>query len=770
MKKNLIILSLLGGILLSACDADKRYEIYERPDWLTGKVYTQMLEIEEMSLFTEMVHLTGYDTIIDRSGSYTVFGPNNEAVSDWLAAKGYAEPASVPEDELELLVLFHIVQNPWTKEQLMTLDVWGWIDTLDVNNDEPRGYKRETVLKLPNRKLGVLVQGDDADDNELSQVVDTTESSHYRMYLRDSRKFSPVFFKDYFDIYDLSSEDFAFYFDRSIGGPSDLYFGGGKLEGEAVFAENGFVYTIDRVVDPMLNAYQFLENGAEGQSYQDFLDLCNHFTRFNYNEDETFDQEGADQGLAVDSLFSLTYPDLAFDLMNERTTAPKGAIGLPGNVTIRYHHGVVAPTDAALAELEDRFFRHAGGWGSFDAAPRHIKRIVANSHLSNNPIYQTDLDKGFLNGEADQVYLDENNVIFKEYGSNATLMGLNKAIIPRAFSSVTGPVYLEKGYATSMYAIEQAGLLAALKRENEDYMLFVEPDIELSADSSLIYESKSEEFFLWQGTGQSVELVEVELDDLRTLLLNHVAVSRNRGIAKKEFVKNLAGNYLIVNNETGEVSGTQPTTERYYGEELMPNYPELISDEADNGATYSIKNWFSFIDKNLCQYLEINYPLFLGLLEETGLAKPKSNLLTFLSDNELYTVFAPKDSAIIAARTDTLDQEELISFLKFHFVQGEMIFTDGTSAPGYYETMRVDESSTEFNTVFSRMYVNPQVDLIRLPALEGGDFANIPESDSITNIMTGRRIANDGLFPNVVTTAVIHELDKALNFYELDTK
>jgi hypothetical protein len=45
------------------------------------------------------------------------------------------------------------------------------------------------------------------------------------------------------------------------------------------------------------------------------------------------------------------------------------------------------------------------------------------------------------------------------------------------------------------------------------------------------------------------------------LLLNHVATEQPKGIAKKEFIPNLAGNYIVVNNETGEIKGTGSTTD-----------------------------------------------------------------------------------------------------------------------------------------------------------------------------------------------------------------
>ena len=57
--------------------------------------------------------------------------------------------------------------------------------------------------------------------------------------------------------------------------------------------------------------------------------------------------------------------------------------------------------------------------------------------------------------------------------------------------------------------------------------------------------------------------------------------------------------------------------------------------------------------------------------------------------------------------TDTLTTEELRKFLMMHFVQGNMIFTDGNKPAGYYETTRVDEKSTTYTTVYTKIYIDP---------------------------------------------------------------
>lgn len=743
---------------------------YERPDWLAGKVYTQIVEQPELSTFAKCIELTGYDSIINVSGSYTAFAPSNKAFDEWLAQKpGYNSVDDVPKPELTRLVKYHLVQNPWSKIQLRSLDVYGWIDTLDITNDEPRGFKRETLLRDEHRKYGIASKGRSTNEDENLIIVDTTRTNYHRRAITDSRKFVPFFFQEYFDIYDLSPRDYEFYFDRPFSGGNDIYFADARIEGDEIFAENGFVYVVDKVVEPLQNSYQLLEEDYSSYSYSHFLELINRFPSFNYNQQETFDQPGADQGLDVDSLFDLNFPELTFNVTSERTRPPSGTFGLPQNVTIRYHHGMMAPTNQAFENFINEYIKISGGWGSLEGAPEFIKKIIANTYLSINPVYPTDLEEGFYNGENDIVRIDESSIIQKQFGSNSTFLGLDQAIVPRAFSSVTGPVYLQQGYKKVMYAIEQAGLLAALKRENKNYMFFVESDRNTSLDSSLIYDTSNERFSVFQVSPTGFTQYGLSKNDLRTLLLNHIAVDQPNGMARKEFIPNLAGNFILVDNETGEVSGTGATTVGFRGSERAPDFPTELSTNADNGTTYQIKNWFSFSSPTLYSKISTDFPKFHALLKKAGLSLDKEFRYTFISNNDSYTVFVPSDAALDSANVSSLPADELRKVLLTHFVQGDIIFTDGIKETGYYETARVDEKSTPFSTVYTQLYIEPGIDVIRLRDKDGGDYAQIIESD-LTNHLAGVNTGeSDDVFNSIITNAVIHEIDKVLNPDVLDT-
>jgi len=761
-NSSIALLLSIAVSLLNSCEKER--DKYERPDWLQGKVYTQMLEIPELSTFCQCVSLIGYDEVIDVSGSYTVFAPTNDAFETFfLSNPDYNTLEDIPLSELSRIVKYHIVQDPWTKDQLRKLDINGWID--DQTNSLPRGFKRETLLKDRDQKYGVeWVYGTG------NTITDTLSADIVRMIATDSRKYAPIFYPEYFTINSIPTADYQFYFDRPFGEADDLYFAGGKVTSEEIFAENGFVYTIDKVVLPLRNGYEIISDNSGSNSYSKFMDLINEFPKFSFNQQKTDAQEGVDLGLEVDSLFDLSFPNLAFDLTNELTSPPAGSYGLPSNVTVRYHHGLVAPTDNAMDDLIADYFQVPGGWGSLQGAPGNIRRIITNTHMSQYEIFPTSFENGFINGEMDVVRLNSEDISHVEFGSNCTFIGIDRPIVPRAFSSVTGPVYLRPGFSKIMNVIEETGILPLLKKPNNEYSFFVESDLNTGRDSSLILSDLNGRFYAYliSEVGEAVQ-IRYTRTSLRNLLLSHICNVQPDGSARKEFIPNLAGTHLIFNNETGEVSGTSPTTVGYEGGEVVEIIPEVLS-EADNGTTYEIENWFSFSGLNMYAQISLNFPEFHALLQKAGLSLDKLAKYSFINETDYYTVFVPGGAAIQAAGLDTIPDEDLGQILKLHFIQGGLIFTDGKQASGLYETMRIDESSTQYTTVYTRINIQPGIDNIQILTKSNVVFAEVSESET-TNII-GAIVEStendvDEVYPNTLNSTVIHEINKVLSVNEI---
>ena len=172
--------------------------------------------------------------------------------------------------------------------------------------------------------------------------------------------------------------------------------------------------------------------------------------------------------------------------------------------------------------------------------------------------------------------------------------------------------------------------------------------------------------------------------------------------------------------------------------------------------------------------ISTDFPRFHALLRKAGLTIDKEFRYTFITDNDFYTVFIPNGKALDDAGVDALPVNELRNLLLFHFVQGEMIFTDGKKQKGYYETARIDEKSTQYTTIFTSIYIRPGLDLIEIPKKDGSNYVAVEEADNTTNILTGVTPVAPGttggqeVFPILYNNGVIHTIDKVLKVEELD--
>ncbi|MCF8380594.1 MAG: fasciclin domain-containing protein [Bacteroidales bacterium] len=738
-------------LIFSSCQKDlEDLEKYKAPSWLKGKLYSQVEDQENLKIFTECLSLTGIDTIINTSGLYTVFAPSDEAFALYFSdhPEYSNDVKNIPLEELENLVEFHIIQNSWSKVQLRKINLDGWID--EEENVEHRANKKETLYKQKNLKYNVNYSVEEG-----FKITNNEAALSLTAFTR-SRKYVPVFFSEYFTTYGIPESDYQYYFNRPFNG--GIYYAKAKVFDEfEIPAENGYLYIIDRVIEPLLNAEELMGKEYPDYSYTDFLDLIHEFPFFELNLDETNKQVGAADGLQVDSLYNLTYPDLAFNIQSE-ITGPNENTAIN---SIQYHNSIFVPTNQAFNAFMDTYINGSKQWGSLKNVPPSVKTIILNSHMVKDISFQSDIVAGFINEERDEVLLPENIIVQKEFGSNSVYIGLSEAIVPRAFSSVSAPVYLRRGYYTLLNAIEETNILAALKKRDADYSFFVIPDLYsgMLSDSSLFITLKNNRID-FKAFNQSTKKIEsISKTDLRKKLLNHVGVERPVGAANIEFVKNLAGNYIVFDNVNNYVSGTSNTTYGYNGDSVINIQPKQLEEITDNGNTYQIDTWFSFANVKMSNRIREVNNAFLLLMAKAGLAVKllgDEYELNFINQGTFYTAFIPSPAALSAYNTDTLTNTELQEFIKAHFIAGEIIFTDGKAPSGSYSTLNQSN--------YKNINIETGYDYIRILDDNNTEYTTINIDPLKTNLTTTTAVSNDEVSSNwsFVTTGVIHLSDKVL--------
>ncbi len=583
---------LFLGVLffIAGCEKFNEQDKFERPDWLPGKLYTTVSVQGNLTLFTECIKLTGLDSILDVSGSWTVFAPDDEAMKQYLAENHYSAVSDIPVDKLEKIVKFHIVQNPWSLEQLQSLSPYGW-RTGNSKNSYLYAFKRQTMLKNSGEKYWIQEE-----KNRERIVTDSVTANAYKRVFVGTRKNVPVFYDAFMDINGITSEDFSFYFGRPYE-HGNVYYAGAKILQSDIFAENGFVHIIDRVVNPMLNAKELLEQEFPGESYKLFLEMVYwYYPSFAPNMAATFNQPAVRAGGLVDTLWDLNYSRLAFAIQKEGV----GYEGPEINETFVRHNGLIVPADNPLREFIDGTLTLKSGfphWRNYKSLPQDVVDIIVSRLFSSGPVYpSTNIYQQVFTGKGG-FQQNEEDIIRQEFGSNCTFIGLNSYTPDRVFTSVTGPVFCRPDYSLFRQAILYCNIGDVIANHEGELYFFPIPDYALRADSSLILNwiDKDENQYSFSQLNRRKHLMEgLGRNTIRTRIMNHVGISVSGGSAGKETIQTLGGRYITWDHSNNTIQGSRPSTIGYDGEEAVTSTPVRLEEPADNGKVWSVNYWFNF--------------------------------------------------------------------------------------------------------------------------------------------------------------------------------
>ncbi len=752
-----------------ACQNIYELEKYQYPEWQSGKIYTQLLENEQATLFRELLESTGYDTVLNRSGSYTVFVPTDAAFQSWFGMHPEYEGSieKIPFEMREAMVQYHLLQNRWSREQMSMLGNDGWIDEEDPYNKLPTAYKRQSLYQNPDKKYWVRPRTNDL-NQEHEQIVDSSSALDYRKVYSDSRKYLPLFFDEFFAINNLGGDDYAFYFDRNYE-YGDIHIVNSKLLGDEIPAENGFINMIDQVIISPYNVEEYLLSDHNGVSTNYFLRNMYRFSEFLPNFNATQDQPEVVEGGHYDTLFNLSFSNSSysfpFEIHSEVTGSGSGRYKEAS--TLRHHYGIMIPTDQAFEDFIYNTLTGTDRWPDYNSVPDVIRWYLLNSHMSPRHIYRSTLETGVTNGLGEKVDLDESMIRETYFGSNATILLIDEVIESKGFSSIASPVLLQPGYSIMLYALVNTGILDALGADG-DFVFYLPSDATLETDSSLLVDV-SMQYLRFTAIDRTIFAsdpipVRINIGDVKARILNQVGRRPPSGQARKEFIETLGGgNFLVFDSEANTVSGGSVNTFGYKGDSAIHWEPEPIGNYF-NGTTYDAGTWFTTPTQSMYTVLN-SFPQFMALLIQTGLVDDRRERISFIDEGAVHTVFAPSDEALLSYGADTLEEEALVRLLKNHFIQGERIWTHGLEPSGFYPT----KLATMDGSAFETLELETGIDYIDILAPDGSVYCHIEENGGLTNIMTAYTTigldSRDNRTPgphDYVIKGVVHRIDSVL--------
>lgn len=643
-------------MVLFSC-ADNMEEHYAKPSFLAGNAWEDLDGRGDYTVFLSGVEKAGFKNLVNGRGLVNVMAPNDAAFSAYfLKNEFYSSIDEMPEDELKKLIGYHLLFDDYNKSDYAHFNPYG--SGSEVPNEMGLFYKHRTNAKNPITTATVT--------NGLT-VFDVSVV-HKELYL-------PVFSQYMFDTKGIDAKsNYEYFYPNSTWTDDALGFNVSEatvLDYE-ITTDNGFIYLIDRVLEPLETIHQSLKNKG---NYSDFLSMYDRFSKFWLDAEAT-----KKYGNGVD-LFVHQHGALPM-IASEWPYNGEGFLldyeNLPA--LSRDAFNVFVPDNATFQTFFQDYW--ADNYESLEDVD-----LLSVLYLLYNHVYEGSIvfPDEILAGEI-QTYLGtsilfnpETDVDFGQVCANGAYYGMNKVLVPDMFNSITGPVYRDPAYQMFLYMVAMTQSYLPLSSEAIDYTIFYPTDSAMIKagyyDLEMRFNDPNPEVFgdesvqildgLWtdMGTGQMQKYVD---SHVATELLTEVGgtkVYKSINTYSYIYVKN---NAVASNRMYNEDIGFTPIT---------PITPK--SGDWTNGSCYNTDTVILVEDKSFkyeitsadeTPYLR-DYEEFSKLLTQAGLLSLAAPFDFILSGSN-YMLFIPSNETILNAPAGTFPTEadSLAEYLKYYFV------------------------------------------------------------------------------------------------------
>lgn len=436
-KRHWLLVLFLSAFLLS-CE-DKMDEHYEKPEWLKGTAWEVLTSDEygsNYSMFLEAAELSGFRPVLDGKSIATVMAPDNNAFTAYLSEKGYASVKDIPTDDLKKLIGFHLVYYSYNKE--------------DLENFRPEN----SAMGDEDDELGMLQPGmyykfRTHSTSPLSTEVDRVNKKTVTVYHLE--RFLPIFSHHIFKSKGIDAKkNYEYFYPNSTWtGDDGFNVSNASVTNYQLIANNGYVYTINKVLEPLETIYDVMKQKSE---YSDFLDFYNTYSTYDYDQDLSNDYGDA---AGVDSLFLHKHQN--YGLANIALEWPVSNYRLfPELASISY--SVFAPNNNAFDSFFKKYWLPNGYPTLSNVDPLPIKLLIDQCVYGGSIVFPDEV-KNLKNGYGTSYQFDPYTVKDKSICVNGSFYGLDKIEMPAMFQSVIGPAFFNADYVNFLYALYQGNML-----------------------------------------------------------------------------------------------------------------------------------------------------------------------------------------------------------------------------------------------------------------------------------------------------------------------
>ena len=624
LRKMLCLLCI--PLVFAAC-RDNMDEHYEVPDWVADNAWEVLSSGEHgnYSIFLRGIEVADYKQMLEGKAIVTIMAPDDAAFQAYLKEKGYASIDDMPVTEVSKVIGYHILYYSYNKEKLVNFRPAG-----DTETEEAQDLNAGLYYKHRTRSS-------DAPTVETNDAGASVMVYHLERYL-------PVFSYRYFQTkgIDAKSSYEAFYPNSTWTGDDGFNVSNASVKEYGIIANNGYIHTVDRVIEPLETIYTELKNQDK---YSVFFDL---YDSFGYYVADNSLSESYAASYGVDTLYTYYHSGLPNIACEWPTTSFSNFTSLTAD-----SYSIFAPSNTAVNDFFDRFWKVGGYTSLQEVDPLALNYFLYQFIYGGALVFPDEIGTGELESLAGSP-LNINPAMLSERTMcvNGALYGMNEIQDPSTFASVIGPLFQYRNARSFLYALAGSSLYSSYISNLSKYIVLIPTAEQFDASGiRTVYSTQGLEEMGENGWSEISTSAKQEIVYLHSANIPSNQTAELPESGTKVFPTESSWNYWFVKD--GEI-----TCSSLFNQQLNPQFSGTIFSpftkvkDGSNGSSYlfDASQLFTAENGDLAYNLAIcadrNYPYynFARLLQKADLVS-NQNLMNVFGKGR-FVAFIPTNDAI----------------------------------------------------------------------------------------------------------------------------
>lgn len=454
MKKWFVI-SLSVFVLFSCETALDKY--YKLPDWLKGNAWEVLEDRGNFSLFLAAVERSSFKELVQGKGLVTVMAPTDEAFQQYLTQKGFNSIADIPAEQLDKLVAYHLVYYSFSKSAF--------------EDYKPDGIDSENQLK------GIYYKFRTKSRDAISSWTDVTNNDANRKVMHKER-FLPVFSFNLFNSLGIDAKaNYEYFYPQSVWtGAEGFNVSNASVVDYAIVTDNGYVYTINKVLEPLETVYNEL---VKANNFSAFRESFDRFVSYDYDANASRDYGKGD------SLYIRSHGTGLPAIASEWTNLMTGTDYTQLSILSRRAHNVFAPDNTSMQQFFNTYWAaYYPSIGDVNFVP--MLTLLSNHVSSGDILFPESIEKGQIKSVyGTPITFNRNDAAVRKMCVNGTLYGLNKVLVPPMFQKVTKPMFTDPKYNIMLDMMISSEFIPSLISDAVQFNVFYAPDQMIELNTTL---------------------------------------------------------------------------------------------------------------------------------------------------------------------------------------------------------------------------------------------------------------------------------------------